>query len=84
MVKVGDKLRFKKFDWVITEVRKSPQGVVYYRYSVRRRYFGRKIALKYTDKTYDVFPWRWQFLKEQLNKNPNYHYNMHLWSGHPR
>ena len=84
-IKVGDRLRFKKFDWVITEQRRSKCGVLYYKYRVYRKYFfNHRIPLAYTEQSYDIFPWRWNFLKDQLEKNPGYHYTMSKWSNQPR
>lgn len=84
-IKIGDRLKFKKFDWVIVDERRATAGFKYYRYRVERKYFfGNSIPLKYTDQSYNIFADRWLFLKKQLKKNPNYHYTMHLWSNRER
>jgi len=79
-MKVGDTLQFKKFKWTI--VRKETSrwtGETYYYYRVYRKYswFGH---LSNTKSSYFIRPWRWNFLKQQLKNNKNYHYNMSLWS----
>ena len=84
MIKIGDKLRFKKFNWVITKLIKHPSGVVEYRYRVYRKYFGALIPLTNTKCNYFIYAWRWEFLKERLKENKNYNYNMSLWSNAPR
>lgn len=79
-MKVGDTLHFKKFKWVITEKNISPYTQeAYYKYRVYRKYL--KVAhLSNTKSSYIIRPWRWNFLKKQLQRNPEYHYNMSLWS----
>jgi hypothetical protein len=55
------------------------QGRRYFRYRVYRKYF-KTFHLTNTTQKYDIFPWRWNFLKSKLKENPDYHYNMSLWS----
>lgn len=81
---VGDKLKFKKFNWVITRKIKHHSGSVEYKYRVYRKYFRGMVPLSNTRCEYTIFPWRWNFLKKELEKNPNFMYNMTLWSNHPR
>lgn len=84
IMKVGDTLYFKKFKWVITEKHLSPYThEAYYKYRVYRKYF-KAVHLTNTKVSYIIRPWRWNFLKNQLKKNPEYHYNMSLWSNLPR
>lgn len=80
-MKVGEKLKFKKFNWVIVSVEKSPwTGEEIAKYRVQRKYFKSTLPLYYTELSYPIMAWRWNFLKQQLKKDKNYHYNMHLWS----
>jgi len=83
-MKIGDKLRFKKFNWVITEKKIHHSGVVEYRYRVYRKYLKGLIPLTNTKCHYSIQEWRWNFLKKMLKENPDYNYNMSLWSNHPR
>lgn len=84
-IKIGDRLKFKKFDWVIVAKKRSSAGVVFYKYRVYRKYFfNHRIPLAYTEQSYDVFPERWLFLKKKLAENPDYHYTMSLWSNRER
>ena len=71
-MKKGDELVFRKFKWVLTKIKHSPAGVMFGKYMVKRKYYG--IYLKYTEQTYDVFPHQWNYYKQELEKNPNYHY----------
>ncbi len=59
-------------------------GIRCYEYRVYRRYFRALIPLSNTDCVYSVMDWRWNFLKQQLQENPNYHYNQSLWSNAKR
>lgn len=79
-MKVGDKLKFKKFDWVITKKIDHWSGYTEYRYRVYRRYFKGWVPLSNTKYDYVIHDWRWKFLKKMLKENPNYHYTMSLWS----
>jgi len=83
-MKIGDKLKFKKFNWVITEKKIHPSGAIEYRYRVYRKYLKGLIPLTNTKCDYFIQEWRWNFLKKMLKENPDYHYNMSLWSNHPR
>lgn len=84
-MRVGEKLKFKKFNWVITSIEISPwTGEKSARYRVQRKYFNRLLPLYYTKQDYPIMSWRWNFLKEQLRKDKNYHYNMSLWSNAKR
>ena len=73
-MRVGDTLNFKKFQWIITQVKKSPYGVIYGKYMVKRKYFS--IHLKFTDCTYEIHPQVWDYYKRRLEENSNYHYTM--------
>lgn len=54
-MKVGDKLKFKKFNWVLTSVEKSSwTGEKFYRYRVQRKYFKGIVPLYYTKQDYTV------------------------------
>lgn len=87
-IKVGDRLKFKKFDWVIVKILKHASGVIEYRYRVYRKYVPVRgkyyVCLSNTEQTYTIFAHRWLFMKEQLEKNPNFHYTMTLWSNRMR
>lgn len=83
-MRVGDKLKFKKFNWVIIKKIKHHSGVVEFKYRVYRKYLKNLISLSNTDSCYPISQWRWNFLKNKLSKNPNYHYNMSLWSNNSR
>lgn len=84
-MKVGDKLKFKRFNWVITSVERNHfSRRQEARYRVQRKYFKNIISLYYTKQDYPIMSWRWNFIKKQLKENPNYHYNMHLWSNQKR
>lgn len=83
-MKIGDTLKFKKFKWTIVDKYKDfPSGVICYKYRVHRKYF-KLVHLTNTKCNYHIQSWRWNFLKEQLEKDKNYHYNMSLWSNYPR
>lgn len=75
------KLKFKKFDWVVVEKGISLAGVPFYKYRVYRKYFKRTVPLSNTDKSYFILKTRWDHLEKRLKQNPNFHYNMELWSG---
>lgn len=84
-IKVGDRLDFKKFRWTITEATKNWRtGGMDYKYRVHRKYFNAWVPLSNTKCTYTIMGWRWNFLKQQLKKQPNYNYNMSLWSNSPK
>jgi len=83
-IKVGDKLIFKKFNWVITRKIEHISGVTEYFYRVQRKYFKGFVPLYYTKQDYPIFDWRWNFLKKELNKNPEYHYTMHNWANNKK
>ena len=82
MIKVGDTLKFAKFKWVVVSVKRSECGLLYAMYRVFRKY-GRKYVTN-TQAQYPIFPYRWDFLKLKLARNPNYHYTMSLWSNAER
>lgn len=82
-MKVGERLQFKKFDWVLVSKKKHyPFSEPEYRYRVYRKYLrlGKKYLIPMTNTkcNYTIYPWRWNFIKRQLAKNPEYHYTMHL------
>lgn len=79
--KIGQKLRFKKFDWVIVREKTFFSGYRQYFYKVYRKYPKIRKPLSNTDCCYPVADYRWSFLERQLKKDKNYHYTMHLWSG---
>lgn len=81
-MKVGDQIKFKKIRWTLVERRESMAGVVYYRYRVHRKYF--RCWLSNTKTIYEIRPWRWNFLKRMVDKDPNYTPQMSLWSNCPR
>ncbi len=81
---VGDQLKFKKFNWTLTRKIEHISGVVEYKYRVHRKYFKGWIPLSNTKCTYTIFEWRWNFLKRELRKDPNYQYTMSLWSNRKR
>ncbi len=87
-MKIGDKLKFKKFNWTIVDKFQNQYGNIEYHYRVHRKYLNLMdkylIPLSNTECIYPIQQWRWNFLKEQLQKNPNYHYNQHLWSNQSR
>jgi hypothetical protein len=88
-MKIGDKLKFKKFDWVLTRKINHISGVTEWKYRVYRKYFrlGRLylIPLSNTKLDYTIFDWRWNFLKKKLKENPSHHYNMtYNWCNRPR
>lgn len=76
---IGDKLHFKKFYWELVKKKPTICGGAIYKYKVVRKYY-KFINISYTKQTYEVLPWRWNFLKKELQKNPDYHYTMSLWS----
>lgn len=80
-MKIGDILKFKKFNWIIVRRIEHISGHIEYKYRVYRKYFKGWIPLSNTECSYSISEWRWKFLKKQLQENPDYHYNMHLWSG---
>ena len=83
-MKVGDKLHFKKFTWVTVSIKEGIFGQLEIKYKVRRKYFKGILSLSYTRCTYSISQIRWDFLKEQLQLNPNYHYTQSFWSNHKR
>lgn len=82
-MKIGDKLNFKKFQWIIVSKKKTIFGGTIYKYRVIRKYY-KFMKLSYTNQSYTVCPGRWNFLKKMLGQNKNYNYNMSLWSNQPR
>lgn len=82
-MKIGDTLKFKKLKWtIVSSYVYFPSGKIIYRYRVYRKFFG--CWLSCTKQKYEIGEKRWNFLKQQLKLDKNYHYNMHLWSGAER